>query len=345
MKICPKDPRMSWHNVAEWSAQEHGLRPERVPQDWRSRFEEAAAWRAVQPAGVKLRFRTDSRNVVLHWKQWETTISMLDQGEAYCAGELVGVFNTSDPASKMISRFRANGEGMADWEILLPWSVALEIESIDVDDDARVDECQVDIAKGKMLCYGDSITQGYCASGPSLTWPHLLADKIKWNTINLGFGGAAFCEPEVAEYIASRSDWDALTVTAGINTAASGRESASSFHDTYKAFLEIVRSTHPYKPILCITPMFYSTADGDDTWLNACGCRVSEYREAVESVVSERSASGDKHIHLLDGLAIIGSEEYLADTVHPIDEGMRRVAVMIAEKWKENGLVDEIRIQ
>lgn len=121
-------------------------------------------------------------------------------------------------------------------------------------------------------------------------------------------------------------------VADGINTAILGRESASDFRDTYQRFLEIVRSAHPSKPILCVTPMLYTDADEDPSWRSACGSRASEYREAIESVVAERLSNGDNNLYLQNGMSIIGSSELLADCVHPTDDGMKHVAEMIARK-------------
>jgi GDSL-like Lipase/Acylhydrolase family len=41
----------------------------------------------------------------------------------------------------------------------------------------------------RYVAYGDSITQGYYASGVIHTYPYLVADRKGWSVVNMGFGG------------------------------------------------------------------------------------------------------------------------------------------------------------
>ena len=334
MDIKPTDLRLAWGNVAEWVARDGGLCPQRVPEAWRLKFEEGAAGRATQSAGMSLRFRTDSRRVAF---RWSLEGSGSDVGEVYCDGRLIGEFGSDNPPKKRRDEFKKTGDGMAEWTILLPWCAVVIIQAMELDDGAKLLPARP-VRRPLMLCYGDSITQGYCATKASRTWPYLLGQALDWDIINMGYGGAAFCEAEVAQCLAERRDWDAVTLAVGINTAGGSRESAASFRNTYAVFIDTLRSAHPRAPILCVTPMFLQGADDVPSYRNGAGCTVNEYREVIRQVVRERQDAGDRGLRLVEGLTVIdGAAPYLADTVHPNDAGMARVASVLAGEWRAWG--------
>lgn len=58
------DQRLQWINVAAWEPRGDGIQPVRVPKDWRDKWPQQTARRALSAAGVTLKFRTDSKKVV-----------------------------------------------------------------------------------------------------------------------------------------------------------------------------------------------------------------------------------------------------------------------------------------
>jgi hypothetical protein len=60
------------------------------------------------------------------------------------------------------------------------------------------------------LAYGSSITHGSYALRTGETYPARVGRALGVNVINLGFGAAAYLEPEMAQWIASRNDWISL---------------------------------------------------------------------------------------------------------------------------------------
>lgn len=63
--IGVKDERLDWLNVADWETKGDGLQPVRVAKTWRDRWPKRTAGRAQSAAGVTVRFRTDSKKLVL----------------------------------------------------------------------------------------------------------------------------------------------------------------------------------------------------------------------------------------------------------------------------------------
>ena len=74
-----------------------------------------------------------------------------------------------------------------------------------------------DVPSVQLLSYGSSITQGaYSVLGDG-TYPAVLARELGVDVCNLGFGGGATLETEIAEWMVSRTDWHFATLEMGIN--------------------------------------------------------------------------------------------------------------------------------
>lgn len=69
----------------------------------------------------------------------------------------------------------------------------------------------------RYLAYGSSITHGSLGLVQPDSYVFRIAQLLGTDYINLGFAGKALMEPEMAEYIVSRKDWNFATVEMGIN--------------------------------------------------------------------------------------------------------------------------------
>ena len=63
--LDPRDERFDWLNVADWEARGDGWQPVRVPKLWRDKWPAKTARRGMSAAGMALRFRTDSKKLLL----------------------------------------------------------------------------------------------------------------------------------------------------------------------------------------------------------------------------------------------------------------------------------------
>jgi len=331
-KILPVDKNVVWKNAAELLERRGDFRIQRVPQMWRKKFPEGAAWRSLQSANVRLFLKTDSSKAGLRWKNnfpWEGFDVF---GEVFCDGEFCGKFSRNPVEQTREDFFTAPEGGTHLWQIHFPWCAEIAIESILLDEKAELFDIK-EPQKKLMLCYGSSITQGFNSTSATRTWPCIAAGKLGVDFYNLGFGGAAFYEKAVAEYIASRDDWDYLTIESGTNTGG-GYEPASSFKNTFTVFLDTIREKHSEKPILCFTSTLYLAMDGANKDVkNPAGSTFEEYRDVVREVVGARQAS-DRNLYLAEGRAWVDSEDLLADQIHPNDEGMKRIGLGVAHTWK-----------
>jgi lysophospholipase L1-like esterase len=157
-------------------------------------------------------------------------------------------------------------------------------------------------------------------------------------SLNLGFGGSAWTDLPVADYIASRNDWNVLVLMLGTNSFG-GRDSAGKpetleqYRDKYGAFLDAVRAKHPSNPILCITPIL--TREDIAHQKNKDGDSPQDYRNSIQQVVQQRQQK-DHNLYFLDGLKLINDPLYLMviDQVHPNEGGSLKMAEGIAATLK-----------
>jgi len=320
-----------WHNVDEIEPTPWGLTLYRIARPWRERFPERTAFRSTQAGGVELRFRANTRYVALDVQ--------LDTQMGYNAA--LALYHGYRNASVVTLPARFKGrvvlmdrdQDILDandlpWRILFPYGSATTVKTLYLSDGAEL------LPMGeprpvRWLAHGDSITHGAHALHPGMTYVNLVADQLGWDAINMGFGGSAWGDAVVAEYIASRDDWDILSIAIGTNTFGGAKESAADFGPRYARFLEIIREAHPAKPVLCITPT-WRRHDGPPEMGNERGDTPRDFREVIERVINEKRQR-DASLALFDGLALINNHRGLTvDQLHPDPHGMRMMADGIA---------------
>ena len=330
--LTAEDSRLTWHNVAELRPLGGGERLQRVPDAWRRRFPNEAAGRAVQSANCYVRFQSDSPRVALRWRNAYILQKGMKAfpGEVFRDGERVGEFPMRQEQECV---FDSPGGGL--WEIHFNWLSAVILKGIGLAPGCSLAP-EGNGRKRRWLIYGDSITQGFSASSATGTWVWRAALELGLEPLNLGFAGAALGEAVVAEYIASRMDWDALTLAFGMNGGILG-QSSKEVGAAYAEFLRIIRSAHPAKPILCISPVVTKTWDARGQKLPR-GESAQAFRDQVAAVVT-RAMRTDGNLHFLDGLECLGGVEHLADHVHPNDAGMAHYAQRVARAMRECGAI------
>ena len=343
------DQRLEWINVAAWEPRGDGVQPVRVPKVWRDKWPEATARRGLSAAGVTLRFRTDSRRIVLRG----TLIDTPDQaGTPEVTWERArppyfdvyrdGKFVTSIPGAIQAARQdvvlhdEQNAPGReSEYTILFPFyyrNAEIIVNAVGVDKTARLSAAAPDL-RPRVLIHGDSITHGHGVYAPRETYVSQTCEKAGCVPLNLGFGGSAWGDKVVAEYIASRNDWNTLVIAIGTNsfggTYQDKPETAAQYGEKYNAFLTTIREKFPTKPIVSMTPVFHRSDHVGAK--NRNGETPQDYRNAISRVVRARQAA-DKNLYLVDGLQAFTDPLYLlpTDVVHPNVAGMIRMADVLA---------------
>jgi len=352
--LDPRDQRFDWLNVAEWEPQNDGVQPVRVAKAWRDQWPKKTARRAMSSAGMAVRFRTDSKKLLFRvafidvpdtppatpasgWERSRPNFFSLYRDGKYAAS--MAALTHFEPQEVTIFNERESA-GAAEVQVLLPFyyrNSEIILHAIGIDTGATLDPPVPD-TRPRVFFHGDSITQGHGVTSPRETYVWQAAEQLNCIGVNFGFGGTAWADNIVARTIASRDDWDVLSIMLGTNslagTDANGKaETAAQYTTKYDAFLATIRAAAPAKPILCVTPIL-NRADLD-RGTNQNGERPELYREGITRVVRQRQAA-DHNLHLADGLAMVNDPLFLlvTDRVHPNDAGMHRIA---------NGVADALR--
>jgi lysophospholipase L1-like esterase len=168
----------------------------------------------------------------------------------------------------------------------------------------------------RWLAYGDSIAEGWIASGPSGAWPAVAARRTGLGVVNLGYAGSARGELPSAQHIAAL-EADVISISHGTNCWSRIPFSTELFAAQTRAFLDFVRQGHPDTPIVVTSPILRPDAE---TTPNALGATLVDLRVAMEELTRERIADGDTHLTLVEGGALIGPDD-LPDGIHPGDHG------------------------
>lgn len=178
---------------------------------------------------------------------------------------------------------------------------------------ARADQ----VPSRTLLAYGSSITQGVEALTAASSYAPRLAELLGMDLLNLGFGGSAHLEPEVAAHIAERDDWHTAFLELGINMV--GSFTVEAFAERARHFVRTVAAAG--RPVVC-TSMFTYFGDlpGGDAG------RARAFREAVR----EAAAAAGPHVRHLETAHLPGIAGLCADLLHPSPTGMESIARALA---------------
>lgn len=174
----------------------------------------------------------------------------------------------------------------------------------------------------RWLAYGDSIAEGWIASGPAGSWPAIAGRAFGLDTINLGYAGSARGEIASAQQIAMLVDIDVISISHGTNCWTRIPHSVAQMQANSSAFLRIVRDGHPGVPIVVASPIV--RPDGEAV-ANVLGATHAGIRAAMEHAVRSQIDSGDSLLTLVPGANVVDAA-LLADGVHPGDDGHKVLA-------------------
>jgi lysophospholipase L1-like esterase len=186
-------------------------------------------------------------------------------------------------------------------------------------------------AQPRWLAYGDSITQGWSATDPGLTYPAITARRLGLDVWNLGFAGAARGEIGAALQLAEL-DADLITFAFSTNNWSALPTGPVHLAGLLADFLAVVRSGHPDTPIAVLSPILRPQAEQTT---NLVGATLVELRSAFEAE-ARRLAAADPLLRLVEGLPLV-PEGQLADGIHPDDDGHRAMADALTPVLAELG--------
>jgi lysophospholipase L1-like esterase len=173
----------------------------------------------------------------------------------------------------------------------------------------------------RWIAYGDSIAEGWIASGPSGAWPAVAARHTGLDVVNLGYAGSARGEIPSAQQIAALAA-DVISVSHGTNCWSRIPFSTAMFREQTRAFLAVLRQSHPDTPIVVTSPILRPDAEATP---NVLGATLVDLRLSMEHLTRELIDAGDAQLTLVEGGELIGPDD-LPDGIHPGDHGHRVLA-------------------
>ena len=310
----------------EWINDDSVFRRLPILPDWPIR--EAVDQLANHTAGGQVRFRTDSRKILIKVALRERS-GMYHMPATGQSGFDLYV-NTSgiqrylktsrfphDTIRYEVELYTADEMEMQTFTLNFPLYNGVNSLQIGLEDGAKLEAPPSFKLHGKFVIYGTSITQGGCVSRPGMAYSNILSRKLDVQFVNLGFSGNGRGEPELAHLI------NEITGTSFIilDYEANANE---TIVNTLGPFIEILREKHPIVPILLVSKIRYASATTGSQAYES----LMRLRDFQKQLVETRKNAGDKYIYFLDGSEILGEDydECTVDGVHPTDLGSLRIA-------------------
>ena len=277
--------------------------------------------KSLATAGVRLQFKTNSRHLFLKAELTAgssrtyyafdvfTNGEFLDSLDNFSVVEIPTVYTSvSLPLGTAEKQFDL-GDGEKTVCVYFPWSVAVNLQEVTLDDGATVEPI---VTSKKLLAFGDSITQGYDALHPSARYIGKLADHLGMEEINKAIGGEIFCP-----ILAALSDAftpDLITVAYGTNDwSGQPRELTEQ---NCMAFFKVLRESYPNTPITAFTPIWRANYTEEKPF-----GAFSEVAAMIRKAADE--AGG---VQVVEGFTLVPHDvSYYADGyLHPNDAGFEQ---------------------
>ena len=343
------EPDIVWYNIREIPFEIRGViydeeagRFLRFPQNVAETISEGVAVLNRDTSGGRVRFKTDSSYIAIHTVMDATCIMphmpltgqagfdiyrKVDGREIY--------FKTFVPPTTFGNGYtlgtKTFGE-FTDYTINFPLYHGVKEVYIGLKKEAVLEASKPYKNNIPVVFYGNSITQGGCASRPGNSYQGFLSRRLSMDFVNLGFSGNGKGEPEMAEYIAN------MDMSVFVMDYDSNAPTAEHLKSTHYSFYKIVRDKNPDLPIILIShpsalhSVFYRTLDDYEKWGT-----FEERKEIIKKTYELAISDGDKNIYFIDGEEIYKGEEWDSVTVdgtHPNDFGFLRFAQYLEKYLK-----------
>lgn len=274
---------------------------------------------AIKASGVRLHICTDAVKITVHGKY----ICSPHKG---CPRYLMDLCQDNKIIATCEYRngkveFEKLAQGEKELEVWLSPGFDFIFESLELDDGAVLLPVPED-RRPRWVTYGSSITHAIRAISPAQTWPAIVARKNNWNLLNLGYGGQCILDPMIARLIRDYPA-DIISLKLGANVYF-GAMHPRSFPAAVIGFIATIREKHPLTPLLLCSLIY---AEPWEETPGPTGLTAKLMRGQIAEIVGIFRKRGDKNLHYVDGLELLGPElsHLQPDKVHPNGEGNLRM--------------------
>ncbi len=291
--------------------------------------------RSLTSSGVSMYFKTDSETLTLDVNTSCVKCRQYFSFDVFVNGEYYDCLkNFEKPENEFVCSdysgeyplgdFRKTfsfGKGEKKITILFPFAPKVVLHSLELDDGASVIP---DKPEKILLCYGDSITQGYDTLHPKNKYTAILARHLGAAEYNKGIGGD-ICVGEFPIYKDNIKP-DYITVAYGTNDWCCCPVNIFIRHT--KMFYEKLVEAYPDSRIFAISPIWRKNWAED--------ARLGKFFD-VEKNIKELTKDYE-NVTVIEGFDLIPHEDkYFSDAevLHPNDEGFKLYGENLALKIKE----------
>ena len=316
------------HNVLEYSFDEEGfLHFFRFSKLQRQAYidDKSRDWVAKSRSGASatLDFITDSDYIALRYSLLPGSSQKYGSIDLYVDGAMYESRYMEDLVAIQAGFQLPPGEHRVT--VYFPWTTETILKQVHLSDGASV----IPVEKScRMMCFGDSITQGYVAKYTSLSYVNQVARALDAEVINQGIGGYVFNDAVIDESIQAFKP-DILTVAYGTNDY-SRNETFDAYSAKASRYIEKLAKLFPNIPIVGILPIYRNDHN------NVVRELYRDYK-----LDDARKFLKEQYLALPNGYVI---EEtgiphlpmaFAADLLHPNDLGFTLMAQGIAPQLKK----------
>lgn len=286
-------------------------------------------------SGVKLSFLTDSESLFLKVITEKVHSRTYFSVDLFVDGEFFGAISNFDE-EQMGRKYVLETFPMGEFEetFLLPSGekeILIHFPSL-----AETRLLEVSLSDGasfspkkpekKLICYGDSITEGFDALHSFRKYTARLASFLGMEEFNKGVGGEIFR----TDLSALRDDFTPDLITVAYGTNDWSKLERSVFEENCSGFFRNLVKNYPETPILAITPIWRKIWQKEKPF--------GDFRYVNEFI--SRETEQYKNVIVIDGFGFIPPySDYFADlTLHPNGAGYDRYFEGICAFLKEKGL-------
>lgn len=328
---------VSLHNVADVRAESEGdgVRLQRVPENVRLSLNDGAQMRMLQPDTAEIRFLVDGPCRITLSSEGQTRVTvfhgLFDSRLRFIIGNEPHTIEIPVPKSlRQLDATYCRDMSFSPRVCRVvfggPQRDPVRFHGVE-GKNVRPPEPD-DVPTLRYLAYGTSITHGFDAEGPHLSYVSQTARYLGADLINLGVGGSAHCEHELADYMAGRDDWQVASLALSVNMHGFALD---EFSERVSYMVNTVAGTDRRRPVACITLYPYYRDFGIDP-SGEFGGSPDEFRQSLREAVR---ACPHPNAHLIQGPEILTDISNLtADLIHPSDHGMIQMGRNLAETLK-----------
>lgn len=328
----PAGPRADWahssyyRGVVNLREMDNGITPFRFTNKQLARYGESEMYgvRSRCQSGISLAMMTDAEWLELELVVLESIrefvyvqLAVNDRWEALRGMDAIGAL-----PQRLKIRFELDvslqtpvlGPKPRKVEIWLPHLAHIAIAGLRLSDGASMQPCPI-AADGvggpirRLLCFGDSITQGANALNPAAIYPVRLSKLLGAECLNQGVGGHVFEQDTFDDDLTFEADL--VTVAYGTNDWHRNH-TAAHIAEQARGLLQRIARRYPGKPIFLITPV-WRIAESER---HAAGALAD-----VRRLLSE-AADCFMDVRVIPGEILVPPKPYLfADGLHPTEEG------------------------